>query len=253
MGKKLDKNRAFSVDAMNDLLVQGKEILNMAIEISKKMGESIARVSEIYRGIDNRYRVHALEQDITYQSGRLKKDIYQNAIDFMDTTLNKLMEAIPYYDEDMAKEVEKIQDVLYSVNSKVGDLAELLNTADVGWDYKEFSSRLEDIKAGWDMTIKDLRTVLKEIEEDMLGISAAAIQYSRDPVNLSTGNFVYDHEDMKVGGEIPLSFHRYYNAKDRRKGTARQVFPAQLRVLPGRRRRNGKSDSLHEGRAEEDL
>ena len=29
---------------------------------------------------------------------------------------------------------------------------------------------------------------------------------SEDPVNLSTGNFIYEHEDLKVAGEIPVSY-----------------------------------------------
>lgn len=50
------------------------------------------------------------------------------------------------------------------------------------------------------------------------------MQKSSDPVNLSTGNFIYDHEDMQAGGEIPLSFHRYYNSKDTGTGTMGSCF-----------------------------
>lgn len=39
-----------------------------------------------------------------------------------------------------------------------------------------------------------------------------------------TGNFVYDHQDLIVGGEIPLVFHRYYNSKDTRVGTLGKCF-----------------------------
>ena len=50
------------------------------------------------------------------------------------------------------------------------------------------------------------------------------MQNSEDPVNLSTGNFIYEHEDLKIGGEIPLSFHRYYNSKDSRRGVLGNCF-----------------------------
>lgn len=40
----------------------------------------------------------------------------------------------------------------------------------------------------------------------MLGTDPDAAEMSADPVNLSTGNFVYDHQDLIVGGEIPLVF-----------------------------------------------
>ena len=35
-----------------------------------------------------------------------------------------------------------------------------------------------------------------------------------DPVNLSTGNFIYTHTDLEVGGRVPLTFCRFYNTID---------------------------------------
>lgn len=54
----------------------------------------------------------------------------------------------------------------------------------------------------------------KAIEDSLLGTDPDAVETSIDPVNLSTGNFIYDFEDLAIDGEIPLSFHRYYNSKD---------------------------------------
>lgn len=56
----------------------------------------------------------------------------------------------------------------------------------------------------------------KAIEDSLLGTDPDAVETSSDPVNLSTGNFIYDFEDLAIDGEIPLSFHRYYNSKDSR-------------------------------------
>lgn len=56
----------------------------------------------------------------------------------------------------------------------------------------------------------------KAIEDSLLGTDLDAVETSIDPVNLSTGNFIYDFEDLAIDGEIPLSFHRYYNSKDSR-------------------------------------
>lgn len=56
----------------------------------------------------------------------------------------------------------------------------------------------------------------KAIEDSLLGTDPDAVETSIDPVNLSTGNFIYDFEDLAIDGENPLSFHRYYNSKDSR-------------------------------------
>lgn len=54
------------------------------------------------------------------------------------------------------------------------------------------------------------------IDDEMLGTNPEGASTSVDPVNLSTGNFIYEHEDLRIEGEIPLSFHRFYNSKDAR-------------------------------------
>ncbi|MGP8202036.1 MAG: DUF6531 domain-containing protein [Limisphaerales bacterium] len=38
---------------------------------------------------------------------------------------------------------------------------------------------------------------------------------SKDPVNLATGNYIYNHVDLKIPGRgLPFEFQRYYNSKD---------------------------------------
>lgn len=220
----LDRDRAFDINSLNELLTQGKSILNEAIRISQKMETSISAISGIYSGIDGEYKVGALGSDIASLSGTLKKDIYQDTIDRMDKILTKLINDMPSYDNSLAQSMSSIQEVLGSVKGRISELRGLLETGDVNLSYAEFTQRLKDLKAGWDETTEDLSELLVEIEADMYGVTVESVQYSMDPVNLSTGNFVYDHEDIKINGEIPLSFHRYYNSKDRIKGSLGRCF-----------------------------
>lgn len=60
--------------------------------------------------------------------------------------------------------------------------------------------------------------------QELMGVNAPGTMQSADPVNLSTGNFIYDREDLKINGEIPLSFHRYYNSRDTRTGALGRCF-----------------------------
>lgn len=71
--------------------------------------------------------------------------------------------------------------------------------------------------------IKDLIDNVADFVDDMLkkekyGENDDSCPMSEDPVNLSTGNFIYEHTDIEVAGEIPLKFRRFYNALDLRKG-----------------------------------
>lgn len=220
----LDRDRAFDTGSLNELLTQGKEILTEAVSISGKMEDSISEISAVYNGIDGEYKVGALGADIDRLAGTLRKDIYQDTINRMDHILNKLIEDMPLYDSSLAQSMDGIREALDTVKARIGELRGLLDAGDMNLNYPEFEQRLRDLKADWEMSTDELAEQLAEIENDMLGVSAAAVQYSSDPVNLSTGNFVYDHEDLKIGGEIPLSFHRYYNSKDRVKGSMGRCF-----------------------------
>lgn len=220
----IDRDRAFDINVINELLTQGKAILTQAITISQKMENSIAAIASIYSGIDAEYQVGALGSDIAALSGKLRRDIYQETITRMDTILTKLINDIPSYDTALAQSMDAIEETLHTVKGRINELRSLLDTGDVDLSYPQFSQRLQDLKTGWDMTTEDLAQLLTEIENDMLGVSAAAVQYSKDPVNLSTGNFVYDHEDIRINGEIPLTFHRYYNARSRGKDSLGRCF-----------------------------
>lgn len=219
----LDRDCAFDINSINELLTQGRIILTEAINISQKMEESITAIEGIYRGIDEEYKVDTLGLNIASLSGKLEKDIYQETINYMDAALVKIMDDIPAHDSSLAQSMDSIREVLNSVEGRVNELKELLETGDVNLSYQEFCQRMQDIKAGWDESAGDLTELLSEIENDMLGVSEA-VQYSFDPVNLSTGNFVYDHEDIKINGEVQLSFHRYYNSKSRSKGSLGRCF-----------------------------
>ena len=108
------------------------------------------------------------------------------------------------------------------------DIIKLINDLANTIDPNGGNMDMGKMKGVLDADVENIRnakaTVEKTIEEKMLGTEAEGCMNSEDPVNLSTGNFIYEHEDLKVGGAIPLSFHRYYNSKDRRSGVLGDCF-----------------------------
>ena len=68
-------------------------------------------------------------------------------------------------------------------------------------------------------SIEKLGELLDELlKKEKYGECDGSSVMSEDPVNLSTGNFIYDHTDLAVKGEIPLQFRRFYNALDVKQG-----------------------------------
>lgn len=62
------------------------------------------------------------------------------------------------------------------------------------------------------------------IEKNMLGTDPEAASTSIDPVNLSTGNYIYEHLDLSLEGAIPLLFQRYYNSKSAKSSSLGKGF-----------------------------
>ncbi|MCL2529875.1 MAG: DUF6531 domain-containing protein [Coriobacteriia bacterium] len=55
---------------------------------------------------------------------------------------------------------------------------------------------------------------LAELLAKLLGLNFNSCAYGGDPVNMATGNFVYEKEFLKTKGLMPLSFKMFYNAGD---------------------------------------
>lgn len=57
----------------------------------------------------------------------------------------------------------------------------------------------------------------EELLNLLMGLKSGS-PYSKEPVNLSTGNFVFEKEDISIIGTFPLNFKRTYNSLDNRRG-----------------------------------
>jgi len=61
--------------------------------------------------------------------------------------------------------------------------------------------------------LSDQRTLAIYVSGQSLGVSATT-SFSQDPVNLATGNYVYEHVDLRMPGKgFPFEFKRFYNSK----------------------------------------
>lgn len=71
-------------------------------------------------------------------------------------------------------------------------------------------------------TVKGLEEAVPKYDradaDQMKSLETASCMYSKDPVNLCTGNFIYDKMDLKVKGRLGLSFCLFYNALEERRG-----------------------------------
>lgn len=55
----------------------------------------------------------------------------------------------------------------------------------------------------------------QQVQKEMQGTKKIEAEMSEDPVNLSSGNLSYEHQDLFINGAVPLAFHRFYNSTDK--------------------------------------
>lgn len=73
----------------------------------------------------------------------------------------------------------------------------------------------QGFKKGIDKNVlKGLRRFLRW----MLGFDPLYNEYGGDPINLNTGNFIYQKEDLKINGILHMCFQIFYNSLDQDKG-----------------------------------
>ncbi len=133
-------------------------------------------------------------------------------------TLETLVELALGQDEKTAKEIEIQIEALNFAFLKANTLNELLAYRTSTGDLTDY---LEHVKAVWDKEY-DPKTVDEEESRKRLlvalsisGYDMRTQIYSKDPVNLGTGNFIYDRKDLEIRGKVGLNFTRFYNAQKR--------------------------------------
>ena len=80
-----------------------------------------------------------------------------------------------------------------------------LDTTLLPW-YKDPSSSLDEA------TKQEYDTYMQNMSDYLNGKKERCEVYKYDPVNMCSGNYINEHEDLKIGGLYHLSFKRFYNA-----------------------------------------
>lgn len=215
----MERDRAFGQNNLCELLEQGTSTVQKAKDISTDLENVIRNLKSIEGDIMPEAKDGSFSAILGTLDGNLMKESYDDALMELKDSIAKLTLDLPTYDETFAEQMRGLADSLKSIHMRAIDLQGLLTADSIDMSYDEFCAALKDCRDKWETSTEDLQETLNEIEGNMKGISALAAVYSKDPVNLSTGNFVYDHTDLKIGGSVPLLFRRYYNAKESRKGS----------------------------------
>ena len=210
----IGQNRVFDKSAMEELKNQAVKLMKCASEVTEQLKEEMQALLEAAAEVPAEAAHPGLTQEANVLLASLDTEIYDTMGEKLEKTLNKLCEQIPRYDSESARVLEELSSVSASLAGMLEELKSLIGQGSLSMSLEEFKGKLEEYEKKWEHGMVSLEGKMLLAMTYLKGLVLTSI-FSRDPVNLSTGNFYYEKEDLKIHGILPLVFHRYYNAMDR--------------------------------------
>ena len=212
----IGKNRVFDKAALEELLQQTEKLLTSAQEVSETLREEMQQLQELAGKVPAEAAHPAMASGASALAGRIGSttgDIVriQTAI---KENLEKLMTQIPMNDALSAAALRTISTTTASMVAMAEELKAMIRKGNLTMSMEEFRNRIEDFESRWKGAAAAAELKMLAAATFMKGLVEYS-RFSRDPVNLSTGNLYYEKEDMSLRGILPLAFKRYYNAMDR--------------------------------------
>ncbi len=136
----------------------------------------------------------------------------------LDACRERTAGLIPQTDRLYAEETAALQENIGRIAESLRLIGEFLGGTPLSADYSAFVTGLEAAKAKCEELTKDVSKAIEKILAAVKGAETVSQVFSADPVNLSTGNFIYDRTDLEIRGREPFVFRRFYNARNTRSG-----------------------------------
>ena len=214
------------VIVVSSLIAAGEEYISCLSSIEGIVGSEVLDEDELNDGIKT------CNESITTYNGhintyrQLLNDpvYYETSASYAYSRIRDCEEMIASYEELKEKLQEKLQ-ALHDIDAQLSSIAERMSAL-----YEGIDAGIESLRRDWNGVAFNMpkggkwRTDLlsryeAEIYEILTGVKASVkgrddvkCRFSVDPVNLATGNLIYDKDDLVIGGRTPLVFRRFYNS-----------------------------------------
>ncbi len=209
----IGRNRVFDKAALEELKSQAQQLMDKAAAVTDELAEEMGALLEAAAAVPP----EAAHPELVSAAEALQKELapqpYADMKNKLEEVLDKLTSLIPAYDSQGASVLTALSDTAKSLAAMLEDLKGLVGMGSLTMSLEEFTGKLEEYGKRWKAQSLGLTGKMALAMTYLKGLVLTSC-YSRDPVNLSTGNFYYEKEDLSIRGLIPLAFRRYYNALD---------------------------------------
>lgn len=211
-----------------DRIFDQSYIQNLCEELKASMRELKAQMNVMENAADNAISAmnqvpsDVMDSSIESEANALKNRIadidiegFQRKIEDCETRTTKL---IPTADAQYREQIEELMCTISNIKEAAAEVREFLKNTPLTMSNSDFAVAYEAMNEKCNRYLEDADAQMDKILGNIKGAEKISAVFSKDPVNLSTGNFIYDHTDLEVKGVVPFRFSRFYNAINHRKG-----------------------------------
>ncbi len=198
-------------DDIKRILKESRDYMEDMISIANQAEDAFSEVPS-----------YARDYQVTQAASSLKSHI--RGVD-LDPLISKLDDCrtragalIPTADSQFARETDALKDTINQIKEALSQIRDFLVSTPLTVDYNSFLINLEVAHANCEKILDDAGQAIDTILCNAKGAKEISTVFSKDPVNLSTGNFIYDRTDLEIQGSSPFIFRRFYNSVNNREG-----------------------------------
>ncbi|SFG85646.1 hypothetical protein SAMN04487761_1775, partial [Lachnospiraceae bacterium C7] len=204
--------RVFDKDKITEIIDEDRQIM-------KKLIDYINDSKKLASDVNNSLQGQGVSEDANI-SGAVAKinKLSSQDVDDIDTkfyhakgTLDEIMQT----DADYATKLAELCAAQMSLGKVIDELKSFISTHSLMADKGDFDKAMEAKQKQWTKELKATKRVIDDSLKNIKGASKKVATFSKDPVNLSSGNFIYQKTDLYYGADEDdgdLVFSRFYNS-----------------------------------------
>ena len=210
--------RVFQVSEITTLCNELKTLLNGCKTHISNMKTYAEQADEALAEVPGEVRHYDAVSSASELRSALKTEKIEEALTKLENCRQRACELIPAADTDYAAQTRELMGVTKNLQTLLEEMEQFLIHTPLTTDYSAFKKAFEEVQARWNKVTENAATAVEKLMANIKGAETICHVFSKDPVNLSTGNFIYDRTDLEVGGREPFVFRRFYNAINDRSG-----------------------------------
>lgn len=202
----LGENKVFTYSELETLNTKYKELYEEAIGISQDIRHLISSLNNI--SIPDGVNSNTLRSILT--NAQPKTDLFYDTLNKLNHYVERICNDLSQYDQKSAKNMRDLRSTTTQIQRKIKNYEDLIQLGFKAGNATDFTNHLLQIKE----KAADIQDSILKVLEMSKGLALSSMVYSVDPVNMGTGNFCFEKEDLSINGIMPIMFKRTYNAID---------------------------------------